>query len=153
MGQLRTEPKHKSFLSQEQYDKLLSELQSAKSASEDHHVFYDLEGDEKPAFFKKAFAYVAKKSGMDVKVRQVRGKNSLAFQFKRPRAGVRMSAPESRQRILKCLKSSGEPLKKNQIIKETGVSPSTWNLRINELLDSGSVVRHGQRRDTTYTAA
>ncbi len=152
MGHLRTEPKHKSFLTQEQTEKLLSDLLAAQKASDDNHVFWDLDEGEKPAFYKKAFSYVARRASIDVKIRQIRGKNSLAFNFKKPRSGTRMSAEESRKRILSCLQTSEQPLKKNQIIKETGVSPSTWNLRINELLDSGSVVRHGQRRDTTYTA-
>ena len=79
---------------------------------------------------KKAFNYVARKEGIDVTVRQVRGSRTLVFQFKRNKSGSsgRMSADESRRRILKCLRNASAPLKKNQIIKETGISASTWNM-------------------------
>ena len=153
MGKLRTEPKHKSFLTQDEYNELLSVLRDAQKAANEHHIFWDLEEDEKPAQTKKAFSFVARKAGIDVTIRQIRGSRSLAFHFKkgRPAGASRMSANECRSRILKCLKSSKKPLKKNQIIKQTGVSPSTWNIRIKELLQEGLVVRHGDRRDTTYT--
>jgi len=151
MGKLRTEPKQKSFLTQDEYKSLLSALKEAQKASSEHHVFWDMEKDEKPAQIKKSFNYVARKEGMDVTVRQVRGTRSLAFKFSKSRGNSRMSAEESQARILKCLKNSDKPLKKNEIIKETGISASTWNIRIKELLKNKKVARHGERRDTTYT--
>ena len=155
MGSLRTVPKHKSFLTQEEYNQLVTVLKEAQKVSSDHHVYWDMEKNEKPSNVKKAFNYVARKEGLDVVIRQVRGSRSLAFQFKKNRASnpARMSASESRSRILKCLNGAGRPLKKNQIIKETGVSASTWNIRIKELLNEGLVQRQGDRRDTTYTGA
>lgn len=154
MGKLRKEPKQKNLLTKAEFDQLLSILQEAKKSSEDNYLFYDLEDNEKPAKLKKAFNYVARKAGIDVTVRQVRGKRSLSFNFRKGRSGApRMSAEESRTRILNCLKDAKSPLKKRQIIHETGVSPSTWNIRIKELLDNGKVTRHGNRRDTTYTIA
>lgn len=152
MGKLRTEPKQKSFLTQDEYKNLLNTLKEAQKASFEHHVFFDLEPNEKPAQVKKTFNHVARKEGIDVTVRQVRGTRTLAFKFSKARANSRMSAEESQARILKCLKSSKVPLKKNEIIKETGISASTWNIRIKELLKSKKVKRHGERRDTTYTA-
>ena len=153
MGKLRTEPKQKSFLTQQEYDELLSVLVDAQKACEENHIFYDLDENEKPSQVKKAFMYVARKGGIDLAIRQIRGARSLVFRFKKNRAPAptRMSANECRSRILKCLQNSKVPLKKNQIIKETGVSPSTWNIRIKELLKEGLVARHGDRRDTTYT--
>ena len=153
MGRLRTEPKQRNFLTQEEFSELLSVLREAQKASDENHVFFDLDENEKPSQMKKAFIFVARKEGVDVTVRQLRGKRSLAFQFKKGRGGgsTRMSAAESRSRILKCLQTSGSPLKKNQIIKETGISASTWNIRIKELLKDQVVKRHGDRRDTTYT--
>jgi hypothetical protein len=155
MGRLRTEPKYRSFIQQEQYDEFLETLREAQGASDEHNVYFDLEPDEKAAQVKKAFNYVARKEGIDVTVRQVRGSRTLVFQFKRNKSGAsgRMSADESRRRILKCLKNATKPLKKNQIIKETGISASTWNIRIKELLEDGDVTREGDRRDTTYTIA
>ncbi|CAM2065925.1 hypothetical protein SCOR_11135 [Sulfidibacter corallicola] len=155
MGKLRTEPKHKSFLKQEEYDDYLGILQEAQRAAEDNNVYWDLEKNEKASQVKKAFLYVSRKENIDVTIRQVRGANSLAFHFKKGKAqgGTRMSAKESRARILKCLKSAGVPLKKNQIIRDTGISASTWNIRIKELLKSKEVKRQGDRRDTTYTVA
>lgn len=155
MGKLRTEPKHKSFLTQEQFEEYAHILKEAQNAADDNHVFWDLEPGEKASKIRKAFVYVAEKQGINVTIRQVRGKDSLAFYFRKggaaaPGAG-RMSAQESKNRILKCLKSARKPLKKNQIIKETGISPSTWNIRIKELLEDNEVARQGNRRDTTYT--
>ena len=153
MGKLRTEPKYKSFLSQEEYENYVAVIKEAKQAAENSHVFWDMDSNEKPSHVKKAFNYVARKMGTEVTIRQVRGSRSLAFQFKKGRAtgGTRMTANESRGRIIKCLKTAGKPLKKNVIIKDTGVSPSTWNIRIKELIKEGTVERHGDRRDTTYT--
>lgn len=155
MGRLRTEPKYRSFIQQNQYDDFLEYLREAQGAADEHNVYFDLEPDEKAAQVKKAFNYVARKEGIDVGVRQVRGSRTLIFQFKRNKSGGsgRMSAEESRRRILKCLKNASEPLKKNQIIKDTGISASTWNIRIKELLEDGAVDREGDRRDTTYTYA
>ena len=156
MGKLRTEPKQKSFLTQEEYDHLLSVLKDAQTASQDNHVFWDLDEGEKTAHFKKSFAFVARKADMEVTIRQVRGARSLSFHFKKGKAvggNARMSAEECRARISKCLQTAGHPLKKNQIIKDTGISSSTWNIRIKELLKAGIVKRHGDRRDTTYTLA
>jgi len=153
MGALRTEPKHKSFLTQEEFDEIHGVLKEAQRLSEDNHVFYDMGQNERPGQAKKAFVFVARKADFDVTVRQVRGANSLAFYFKKNKAAgsSRMTANESRNRIIRCLDNAGKPLKKNQIIKETGASPSTWNIRIKELLKEKEVKRHGDRRDTTYT--
>jgi Fic family protein len=152
MGKLRTVPKYQSFLSQEEYDAYLKVLQDAQKAAESNHVFYDLEEDEKPSKVKKALNYVARKLNLEVTIRQVRGSRSLALTFRKGRAPSqgRMSAEESRNRILKCLRSHGGPMKKNEILRQTGVSPSTWNIRIKELIAEGLIVRHGERRDTTY---
>ena len=154
MGRLRTEPKHRSFIDTEQYEEYLATLREAQNAADEHYVYWDLDDKEKAAQVKKAFNFVAKKEGIEVMVRQMRGSRTLAFQFKKNKGGgsSRMSADESRRRILKCLRSSDTPLKKNQIIKDTGISPSTWNIRIKELLENGEVKRKGDRRDTTYTS-
>ena len=153
MGKLRTEPKVKSFLSQKEFDELLSVLKEAQKLSDENHVFWDLSPNEKSVTAKKGFAFVARKAGIDVTIRQVRGSHTIAFYFKKNKQGgsTRMSAAESRARILQCLKKGKKPLKKNQIIKETGISSSTWNIRIKELIKDGIVKRHGNRRDTTYT--
>ena len=153
MGKLRTEPKYVSFLSPQEYDFFVSVLQEAQKESENNHVFWDMDEEEKPAHAKKAFTYVARKVGIDVTIRQVRGTKSLAFQFKKGKrpSGRRISAAECSTRILQCLEAAGEPVKKIRILKETGISPSTWNMRIKDLIERGLVKRHGQRRDTTYS--
>ncbi len=155
MGTLRKEPKYKSFLKQGEYDQYLGMLREAQMAADDNNVFFDLEESEKASQVKKAFLYVAEKEGVEVAIRQVRGANSIAFQFKKGKGGggTRMSAEESKDRIEKCLANADGPLKKNQIIRQTGISSSTWNIRIRELLDEGTVKRRGERRDTTYTLA
>lgn len=155
MGKLRKELKKKEFLSGPEYHEILSVLQHAQRAAEDHHVFWDLEEGEKIRQVKKSFLYVAQKENIEITIRQVRGTHSLSLSFKKGKNGphVRMSAAESRRRILKCLENDQRALKKNQIITQTGISASTWNIRIKELLIAGKVIRHGDRRDTTYTLA
>lgn len=153
MGKLRTEPKRKEILSGSEYQNVLSILQKGMNAARDHFIYYDLEEEEGVKQVKRSFSYVAEKEGIDVVIRQVRGTKSLSFNFKRgkPTTKTRMSARESRARILECLRHARRPLKKNHIIRETGISASTWNIRIKELMQLGHVRRHGNRRDTTYT--
>jgi hypothetical protein len=154
MGTLRFEARESKVLTREQYDENLAVLRQAQQASDNHHVFWDLEDDENSTKVKKGFMFVANKIGMDVTIRRVRGSNSLAFYFKKgahAATSSRMSAAESRERIIKCLEQAGQPLKKNDIIRETGVSPSTWNIRIKDLLAEGIVHRAGDRRDTAYS--
>jgi len=151
MGKLRAEPRKRRLLSKSEYETILSVLNNARKAAKDHYVFWDLDEGEKLNAVKKSFLYVADKEGIDLSIRHVRGTNSLVFGFKKVGGSGRMSANESRRRILECLKQAEGPLKKSQIIKETGISASTWNIRIKELLKSGDVQRHGDRRDTTYT--
>ncbi len=152
MGSLRTEPKVKSFLSDEEYQSYLKNLKSAQGVANDHNVFFDLEPSENPAKVRKAFVYVAEQEGIPLTVRRLRGKNSLSLSFK---AGVkasssRMSAEECRQRIITVLKEAEGPMQKSEIIKKTGISPSTWNLRVKELIKEKKVRRQGERRDTKY---
>jgi len=121
MGKLRTEPKQKSFLTQDEYKALLNTLKDAQKAASDNHVYFDLESNEKPAQIKKSFNFVARKEGIDVTVRQVRGTRSLAFKFVKSRGNSRMSADESQARILKCLKTSKKPLKKRVFQLQLGI--------------------------------
>ena len=155
MGKLRTEPKHRGFLPPDEFDAYSTVIQEAHKASENNHVFWDMDENEKPSHSKKAFLYVARKMGIDLSIRQVRGSKSLAFSFKKGKrlSGTRISASECRSRILRCLECAEQPLKKNQILKETGISPSTWNIRIKDMISEGLVQIHGSRRDTAYSKA
>lgn len=158
MGTLRLEPKQKSLMDPAQEEAYLKLLSEAKASAEDHHVYFDLEDDENPTQTKKKLMFVAEKANIDVTIRRQRGSRSLVFTFKKggkgaAPAGARMSAEESRDRIIECLRNAPGPLKKNGIIKETGISSSTWNIRVKELLTEGIIERHGDRRDTTYTLA
>lgn len=155
MGRLRTEPKQKTIVSENEYREILTVLQEAQRAAKDNHIFWDLEDGEKASRVKRSFYHVAEREGMNISIRQVRGTKSLALNFKRPKSATssRMSAKDSRERILKCLQNARRPLKKSDIIRATNISASTWNIRIKELLKAKLVERHGNRRDTTYTFA
>jgi len=155
MGKLRTEPKVKPFLSEAEYHHFLSILKKAKDAAGEHNVFYDLEPSEKPNKVRKAFAYVAEKEDIQVDIRRQRGKQSLTLNFKdkNKNAATRMSAEECRRRIISVLGKSKRPMQKAEIIRDTGISPSTWNLRVKELITEGKVKRTGERRDTKYSLA
>lgn len=154
MGKLRLEPKVKPLLNAEEYEQYNSVLQEALSASSANHVYWDLESGEKPQAVRKAFLYVAEKEGIGLQVRTKRDSNSLTLKFSgsASRPALRMSASEAEERILGTLRKARSPLSKSEIVQATGISPSTWNIRIKELLEKGSVVRHGKGRDTQYAS-
>jgi len=158
MGKLRIEPKNKPPVGREEYahfKKVLAEAQAAASAC---NVFYDLEKGESAKSVKKALLFVASEEGILLSVRALRKDNSLALRFgssgrhtqNSSGGGGRISAGESRSRILDALRDAGRPLKKSEIVSLTGISASSWNLRIKELLDEGSVNRTETGRATAY---
>lgn len=161
MGKLRIEPKVKPPVGKDEYQYYKGVLNEALSAADSNYVFFDLEKNDDPRQVRKAFQYVAQQEGTDLIIRANRDKKSLALKFRQARKGRvvdssgastgRISAEESRSRIVAALKSAKEPMKKSAIIGATGVSPSSWNLRIKELLDEGTVRRHGSGRETTYS--
>ena len=152
MGKLRTEPKVKPFLSDSEYSEYLNILQEAKNAATENHVYWDLENSENANHIRKAFLHISEKEGIQVTIRRERGSQSLAFTFKEhgKSAPTRMSASDCQNRIMNALSSAKRPLQKSEIISATGISPSTWNIRIKELMSEGKVLRQGDRRDTKY---
>ena len=156
MGKLRMEARDsQAKLDDGAYQNILGNLNRARETAHQHRVFWDLDPEEKVQSVRQAFLAVAGQEGIPLTIKTVRGQRSLLLQFEDgiDTDGARISASESRKRILRCLESAKKPLKKKQILKETGISPSTWNLRIKELVHTGKVMRHGERRDTTYTLA
>ena len=153
MGKLRTEPKKKPFLSDRDYKHYITVLRNAQSAATDNHVFWDLDSVENPNQVRKAFLHIAEKEGIQVAIRRERGSQSLVFNFRLSQgktSPARMSAAECQKRIMSALASANRPLQKSEIITATGISPSTWNVRIKELMHAGKVIRRGERRDTKY---
>ncbi|MCB1050773.1 MAG: hypothetical protein H6510_10860 [Acidobacteria bacterium] len=155
MGKLRTEPIHKRIMSEHEYQRISHVLHTAFKAAKDNNIYWDLEEGERASAVRKSFLYVAKKENLNISIRRVRGEHSLAIHFLETKAKptLRIAAEESRRRIIKLLAQARKPLKKSQIIRETQIAASTWNLRIKELVNAGVVERHGDRRDTTYTLA
>jgi len=154
MGSIRYETKLKPLLNEEEYAQYLNILDEARNAAEDNHVFWDLEEGENVIQARKNFLHIASKEGITVSIRRERGSKSLAFRFKQERAAsTRMTADECQQRIMAALTQAERPLQKAEIIHSTGISPSTWNIRIKELMKDGKVVRKGVRRDTKYCLA
>ena len=150
MGQLRIEPRPGVGVPPEEYKALKAALLEAERVSEESHIFWDLDEEEVPSEAKKALKYVADKEGINVTISQVRGTRTLHFRFG-SRTSTRMSAEESNARIMDYLTKAKGPVKKGQIIKETGVSPSTCHARINDLIKEGRVIRTGQHRRARYT--
>jgi len=152
MGKLRFEVKVKPLLSESEYEYHRGVLAEAQKAAAKNHVYWDLEANEKPRAVRKAFLYVAEKEGVSLRIRGKRDSNSLQLTFggKQTVSG-RLSAGESRNLIVEAISTAGSPVQKSQIIAATGISHSSWNLRIRELLQEGSVVKTGQRRDTRYS--
>lgn len=156
MGVLRTEPKRKSSMSKDEYITLCKILIDAKDLAKSENAFYDMEDGESVIITKKKFQSIAEKENVEVVVRRVRGTNSLSFTFpknskKSENRRTRISSKECKKRILSVLEKSKAPMRKNEIIRSAGISGSTWNTRIKELLGEGCVIRHGQRRETRYT--
>jgi hypothetical protein len=151
MGKLRFEPKVKPLVDDDTYQIYKENLLKAQSGSIKNHVFWDLDKGENPTKARKIFLYVAQKEGIVLNVRADRKAHCLRFGFSqgKPVSG-RMTADDSKNRILKALNAANHPLKKAEIVKESGISTSTWNLRIKELLASNKVKREGSGRDTKY---
>ena len=159
MGKLRIEPKVKPPVTKEEYDYYKKLLAEARSASDSSNVYYDLDEGEQPRKVRRALQYVAEGEGIALSIRSNRKERNLSLRFpdqsravpSRSASGGRIPATESRERILDALRSSKKPLKKSEIVSASGVSPSSWNLRIKELLEEKLVQRHGSGRETTYT--
>ena len=154
MGKLRIEPKVKPLLDEEEYDFYKSVLLEARRNARDNILFWDLDPGENARKTKKAFAYVAEKEGISLVVRAKRGSNSLVLNFKEPKGSrkqeKRISAEECIKRILGVLRKSDVPLNKSQIVSAAGVSSSTWNIRVKDMLKKGTIAKQGAGRQTTY---
>jgi hypothetical protein len=155
MGKLRLESKNRhAFIDQRNYGQILRQLRQALENAALSRTFLDLDPSETATEVRAAFMQVARSEGLPLRVRTVPGGRSLLLEFdaKSPTGG-RIPAEESIRRILSCLKEAPQPLQKRQILMATGVSASSWNLRIRDLLSTGRVVRIGERRDSTYALA
>ena len=155
MGRLRKEPKIKTMDNQ-RYKELLSIIKQAQALSEDSHLFWDLEKGEDAAQVKKDFLYVAQKEQIPLTIRRLRSRATLHFLFTESEGAQkrrRISAEEARERILRTLKQANSAMKKSDILSSTGISNSTWNLRIRELLDEKRVKKVGDKANTVYRLA
>ena len=152
MGKLRIEPKQEA-MSNEQYNGLLDAIKEARTASRHSRIYWDLEENENASQVRRDFLHVAEGEKINLSIRRPRGSASLEFQFDAGAepAPKRLPAEESRARIVEVIKNADGPLRKADIVSRAGISPSTWNSRITELLQLGSVKRHGRQRDATYT--
>jgi len=154
MGKLRIEPKVKPLLSEEEYKSFKSVLLEARKKASDNTVFWDLDKGENARHAKKAFTHVAEKEGISLTVKSQRGSSSLTLNFKetapKPKSGKRISAGECEKRIIGALRKSTAPMNKSQIVSAAGISSSTWNIRVKEMLASGKIAKNGSGRQTTY---
>ena len=154
MGKLRIEPKIKPLLDEDELKFYKSVLHEAKKQSQDNVVFWDLDPGEDSRKIKKAFTFVAEKEGINLTVRARRGSNTLTLNFSDisgpKKQGKRISAEECVSRITKALQNSDIPLNKSQIVSAAGISSSTWNVRVKEMLEEGKIARKGTGRQTTY---
>ena len=154
MGKLRLEAINKPPLSLVEYTKIHKVLLEAQEEAEDHNFFWDLDPGEVLNKQKQNFLYVAEKEKIPLSVRILRKQRSLALIIENiGKEKNRISANDSRKRILTALVTADKPLKKADIVKFAGISPSTWSLRIRELIDEGSVVREGNHGDAIYYMA
>jgi hypothetical protein len=142
-------------VSDSEYRDLKQLLQKASKKAVRHHVFWDIEEGEKKAEVKKKLLYVAEREKIPVNIQSVRKENSLRLAFpaaNRASKSKRLSAEKARNEILEVLKRSPRPLSRREILNSTGVNPSSWNLRVLELLGKGKVRKVGTGRNTKYKA-
>lgn len=152
MGSLRVVPKDSHNVSSEEFQHYRVALKEARGAAMGGPVHWDVRKEENIHHVRKALMQVAEAEGIVVAIRKTRGSHGLLCSFKRKLRIVprRISAKESRERILHALATAAQPMRKSDIIRLTGISVSTWNLRIRELLSSGKVERTGDRRESRY---
>ena len=159
MGRLRIEPKKKPPVNREEYSLYRRLLAEARGVSDGNNIYYDLEKGEKPRKVRGAILYVAALEGIDVVVRVNRKQNNLSLDFRGttgkadgpPASAERIPPAKARDRIVKALKGSKRPRSKGEILAESRVSPTIWNLRVNELLHEGKICRHGRGPNTSYS--
>ena len=152
MPKLRFEPKIKPPVSDEEYKQYKEILSQGQENSKENNVFMDLEESDNPAYIRRAVLYVAEKEGISVKATHRRKDNSFMLAFSATgTSGVRKSAEEARDLILGTLKEAGDYLKRSDILKKTGITAASWNVRIRELVKAGLVRRQGKGRETSYT--
>jgi len=152
MGNLRLVAKTQT-MDPDKYDELAAIIRQARAAARDSRVYWDLDENEDGNKSRKDFLFVAEREKIALKIRRKRGASSLELRFDiQPEVSPkRISAEDSRQRILDVLDSSDAPMKKTDIVNLAGISPSTWNLRIKELLKDGRVTRDGAKRTILYS--
>ena len=151
MPKLRLEPKVKAPITEAEYGQYKDLLRTAKANAEDHHVFVDLEEGENSSYVRKAINYVAEKEGVSLRVTLRRLQNTFSLSFgKSDTSPSRRSASEARGLIVEALKKAGTQLQRSEILRRTGLSAGTWNIRIRELLRAGLVKKDGKGRDTSY---
>jgi hypothetical protein len=159
LGKLRIEPKKKPPVNREEYSFYRKLLAEARSVSDGNNIYYDLEKSEKPGKVRGAILYVAALEGIDVVVRVNRKQNNLSLDFRDATAtadvasslAARISPAKARDRIVRALKARKGPRSKGEILAESRVSPTIWNLRVNELMDEGKICRHGRGPNTSYS--
>ena len=154
MGKIRVEPKAKG-MNQQKYQELSTLLHEARKAAGENRVYYDLEPEEKGSATRQDLNYVARKEGINVRIRKLRKQHALELNFQdnggRPGGNARIPAEDFKQRVLDTLESSGRPMKRGEILRETGLSASSWHVRIIELLKEGRVKKEGERRQAVYS--
>ncbi len=152
MGKLRIEPKAKR-MSSERFSEIQEMLEAAALAADSAHVFYDLDEQEDGAKTRKELLEVAESLGLNITVKTLRNRRTLALTFSGGSAAQRrgrITSDRAKQKILDVLSASGKPMRKSEIIAAAGINPGTWNPRISELLKEGRVSREGLRRDSVY---
>lgn len=155
MGKLRIEPKLKT-MDPSTYREYVALLSDARAMAIDSHLFYDLGENEDKATTKRDMMYVAEKEGIGLKVRSNRGSSTLQLIFSgAPNAPTqkrrRTSAKEAQSLIVEALGSHPGPMKRRDILRETGISLPSWNIQIRALLDQKRVSKTGVKSDTVYS--
>ena len=155
MVRLIFESKFKPPVTDEEYKVHAALLKEAEKGSGKNIVVkIDLEGEDSKKF-RKGLLYVAEQEGIGILLSYKRSEGLYTLRFRGASAPAsrtaRISAEESRAKILGVLKASGRSMTKSEILEEAGISGSVWNLRIKELIKSGDVKKKGALRNTKYS--
>lgn len=150
MGKLRTEPKV-PVMDPNRYREIYETVCEGQRMAADSHIFFDLDEDEDARQTKKDMLEVAAKEGIDLTIRRIRENNCLRLVYGNSAVlNRRVSASESRQRILEALTTANRPMKKSDLLARAGIPSSAWNAGVAALVREDKVIRSGERRNTVY---
>jgi len=148
MGKLRFTTK--AFqLDADGYRRYWEAIHKARDENSGRPVYWDANPGEDLVLARKAFLFVAAREKINLVVRRPRSRNQLELRFQKARS-VKLDKSECCQRILDLLAANSQPMRRQDLVDQTGISGDQWALYINHLLRTEQVIKEGSRINTVY---